>query len=399
MADTEKALRQGCSGAGEGSIRRIFSPSFLRGLYKTFTYKPAATNQNVLGVPGFSEDYPSPADLAEFMGRFRSDGADATFSIEQIHGGMNDPDKPYPRGEAWTTPRLPQTISASYANYEKSVQRGHAGAVFFLFAQLGARGVSVLFASGDRGVGQVELKTNGNVRFVPTYPTTCPYLTSVGGTTGRETEVAASFSSGGFSVYFLRLDYQDEAMSTFFQDLGDKYHGLYHASSRGFPVIASRAIYHAFIFRGKLRGTEGTSCATLVIYTSILKKKRNSRPQWVRHLSRGTLRECPDAATSAAERRIVVRTRKEGRSPTLMRSRLARYGFSIPLLSGGIHHGGPRFKVARMGNEIKRWQLGPQQRREVQGQMHQMKNQKGMKSNCKGGRHEITAASALARGA
>ncbi len=97
-----------------------------------------------------------------------------------------------------------------------------------LFAQLGARGVSVLVATGDNGVGQGNCKTNdGSVRFIPSYPATCmcgvflplgvvhsagpgrsprrhalagPWVTAVGGMTGYDPEVAASFSGGGFSA-------------------------------------------------------------------------------------------------------------------------------------------------------------------------------------------------------
>jgi len=40
-------------------------------------------------------------------------------------------------------------------------------------------------------------------------------------------EIAASFSGGGFSNYFLRQMYQDYAAATFFQNLGSRYLGLY----------------------------------------------------------------------------------------------------------------------------------------------------------------------------
>jgi hypothetical protein len=51
-----------------------------------------------------------------------------------------------------------------------------------LFAQLGARGVSVLFSSGDNGVGAGDCNDGpGNTRFVPDLPVTCtvrlPFIT------------------------------------------------------------------------------------------------------------------------------------------------------------------------------------------------------------------------------
>ena len=53
-----------------------------------------------------------------------------------------------------------------------------------------------------------------------------PFVTSVGGTTSYP-EVAAPLSAGGFSDYFERPDYQDEALPIFFENLGNQYAGLY----------------------------------------------------------------------------------------------------------------------------------------------------------------------------
>jgi tripeptidyl-peptidase-1 len=47
----------------------------------------------------------------------------------------------------------PQTISTSYGDEEQTVPIEYAKRVCGLFAQLGARGVTFLFSSGDGGVG------------------------------------------------------------------------------------------------------------------------------------------------------------------------------------------------------------------------------------------------------
>ena len=54
------------------------SSSFLRGLYKTSAYVPAATDQNVLGIAGYQNEYPSQADLTAFMTEYRTDAAAVT---------------------------------------------------------------------------------------------------------------------------------------------------------------------------------------------------------------------------------------------------------------------------------------------------------------------------------
>ena len=54
-----------------------------------------------------------------------------------------------------------------------------------------------------------------------------PYVTSVGGTTGRPPEVASGRSGGGFSTHFPRPDFQDSAVTAFLLDLGTEHSGLY----------------------------------------------------------------------------------------------------------------------------------------------------------------------------
>ena len=106
-----------------------------------------------------------------------------------------------------------------------------------MFAQLGARGVSVLFSSGDTGVGSACQTNDGTntTRFLPIFPAACPFVTSVGGTYHVEPERAISFSSGGFSDRFPRPAYQDAAVTKYLGILGSQWQGLYFHKVRGFP--------------------------------------------------------------------------------------------------------------------------------------------------------------------
>ncbi|KAH8978981.1 peptidase S8/S53 domain-containing protein, partial [Lactarius akahatsu] len=125
---------------------------------------------------------------------------------------------------------------------------------------------SVLFASGDSGVGPgdclLEVQGHAFVRFIPEFPATCPYLTSVGGTTRDSPEVAASLSGGGFSDYFERPPYQADAVPPFLQTLGDKYQGYYQPGGRGVPDISAQALDALFVRGGILREGSGTSAST-----------------------------------------------------------------------------------------------------------------------------------------
>ncbi|KAH9162435.1 subtilisin-like protein [Lactarius sanguifluus] len=283
-----------------GRVDHDVTLPFLRWLYNSATYVPAATHRNQIGIAGFAQEYPNPVELTMFMDRFHSPGSGATYTVVRVNNGEYHPNSPgveasvdvqYTSGMAYPTPivyysvgdgpgdaylawldymlnlqtGIPQTISISYANYEADYPPDYARAVCDLFMQLGARGVSVLIASGDFGVGEGHCMTNGKVRFRPTFPASCPWVTTVGGTTRYEPEIAEDGTSGGFSEYFKRPDYQYDAITTFFEILGNQYHGLYNASSRAFPDIAAQADDIAVILRGEYRVLEGTSCATPIV--------------------------------------------------------------------------------------------------------------------------------------
>ncbi|KAH9160219.1 subtilisin-like protein [Lactarius sanguifluus] len=278
------------------------TPPFLRWLYDTVAYMPNAMGENVLGVVGFLGDYPSPTDLLAFMRKYR-DADDAEYRVVEIKGGGYDPTRPhreantdiqYAQAMAYPTPHIfystgrgtsgtddfyltwleyildqmviPQTISLSYGAEEKDLPRDYTFFVCNCFATLGARGVSVLVSSGDDGIGRGTcVNENGMVRFIPRFPAGCPYVTAVGGTTNYEPEVATPFSGGGFSDHFARPPYQRQAVSTFLEDLGSRYQGLYNASSRGIPDIAAQSFNFHILLNGQEQWGSGTSAATPVV--------------------------------------------------------------------------------------------------------------------------------------
>ncbi|KAF8263391.1 peptidase S8/S53 domain-containing protein [Lactarius quietus] len=283
------------------------TPAILRSLYETTTYVPTAAGRNRIGIGGFSGQYPSPQDLKQFMTRYRTDAVDATYTVEQVNGGKYDPSEPgvegnidiqYTAALAYPTPliyystpgnlnseiekdpyinwigyllaqkAIPQTISVSYGGYEYNFPPDYAQRVCFLLAQLGLRGASVIFSSGDWGVGQGDCtfhdSTSNPVElFLPVFPATCPFVTSVGGTQGGRSdwdpEIASSLSSGGFSTYFPRPPYQAHVMPTFFENFGDKYSNYYNAQGRGFPDISAQAATFGMVLRGQFGTMTGTS--------------------------------------------------------------------------------------------------------------------------------------------
>jgi tripeptidyl-peptidase-1 len=198
-------------------------PSFLRSLYSTIAYTPAATDQNVLGIAAFSTKYPSQEDLTGFLAEFRTDARAATFMV--INGGVSGltgpstsgpstsgprmkagvevnldiqysvaiayptpviyylaPDNPLAAGDLlleWFNyvlkqPSIPQTISVPWGTPEWNIPVEYAARLCLLFADLAALGVSVLVASGDVGVGAGNCRDRtGKLEFYTYFPASC----------------------------------------------------------------------------------------------------------------------------------------------------------------------------------------------------------------------------------
>jgi tripeptidyl-peptidase-1 len=134
-----------------------------------------------------------------------------------------------------------------------------------MFAQLGARGTSVLFCTGDSGVGSRDCETNDGrnvTQFQPSFPASCPFITAVRATTGVNPETAVSFSGGGFSNYFAQPLYQTEAVIAYVESLNGTYDGLYNATCRGFPDVAVRGDWYQVVVGNKTAHLDGTSAST-----------------------------------------------------------------------------------------------------------------------------------------
>lgn len=161
---------------------------------------------------------------------------------------------------------LPNTLSISYGDDEDTVPDDYATSACDLFSQLGARGVSVLVASGDSGVGGVGDCTNdaGDKYFATSFPASCPWVTTVGGTTGQSPEAAWTGSGGGFSELFAQPSYQATTINAWLTD--DKTHSgvtkYFNASGRAYPDVAAQSTDFVIVVDGSSELVDGTSCAT-----------------------------------------------------------------------------------------------------------------------------------------
>ncbi|KZT61452.1 subtilisin-like protein [Calocera cornea HHB12733] len=152
------------------------------------------------------------------------------------------------------------------------------------YMKLGLQGVTLLFSTGDAGVasGFGICSTDGQydpdgIRFVPSFPATCPYVTGVGATQipeggsvlSREVAVETNvFSSGGFSDVFPLPDYQKSAVQSYYNKYPPPYTAAQYNNSqqvRGFPDISANGLNFVVAASGNFTLGSGTSAATPVV--------------------------------------------------------------------------------------------------------------------------------------
>lgn len=163
---------------------------------------------------------------------------------------------------------LPQVISTSYGDDEQTVPYSYAKRVCDGFQQLGARGISVIFSSGDSGVGSdgacFSNSNTSQAALLPEFPTSCPWVTSVGGTKDFQPEVAVTrFASGaGFSNYFAKPAYQASAVNRYLGHIGDLHAGLYNRTGRAYPDVAAQGNHDVYVWEGNISTIGGTSASS-----------------------------------------------------------------------------------------------------------------------------------------
>lgn len=162
---------------------------------------------------------------------------------------------------------VPKIFSTSYGECEGTVGTAYLMRIEAEFQKTAARGISLLFASGDSGVGSDSGICKGG-RFCGQWPAGSPWVTGVGGSEGGSStvpEVAWGGSSGGFSDRFPRslATYQEEAVSNYLKtatDLPAASH--YNGTSRAFPDVSAQATNFLVVSNGNTDGVAGTSCAS-----------------------------------------------------------------------------------------------------------------------------------------
>ena len=298
----------------DDSCSSVVTPGCLRALYGVYDTQAHPNPQNTLGMSGFLDQYARYDDFYSFMRAYSPHENEANFTVVSINGGLNEQNSFLPSHKAsidvqyalslaynttatyYTTgghdpsvsgavdaPKhgnpanepyleqlhyllglpdkdLPAVLSTSYSTPEHKVPVSYANQTCNMFAQLGARGVSVIFASGDSEVRGPCSSHNdiNNKEPLPSFPASCPFVTAVGGTHDVNPEKAASFSGGGFSEVFPRPEYQDNAVRQYFDKLDNEQNRLYKQRGRGVPDVAAQAVDFLYVDHGRHRKSNST---------------------------------------------------------------------------------------------------------------------------------------------
>jgi tripeptidyl-peptidase-1 len=222
------------SGRGLNELCNISSatPQCFEELYKTKGYEAAAAGENQIGFTNYLGEHPIRTDLSLFLAKFRPFAVDVAKTFKQLVIADGPGDTPLTpedleegksreanldvqaiSGINWGTPitsystggsppfnpsnstsentnepylvwvnwlqdqeSIPQVISTSYGDEEQTVPRSYAERVCKQFAAVGARGTSLIFSSGDSGVGPYDpaecISNDGKntTQFLPAFP-------------------------------------------------------------------------------------------------------------------------------------------------------------------------------------------------------------------------------------
>lgn len=300
---------------------RTVTISCLRTMYNVTGYQPQATYTNKIGITGYLGQFANEADLQSFYKAELPAAVNSSFETVLVNGGQNDQtpgnagpeanlDTQFGFGMSFPTPGtfystggtppftqdartpentnepyddwlqfmlalrdgdVPQTISTSYSDDEQTVPKDYAIRVCKEFCLLGSRGVSIIFSSGDSGVGDGDANSTtqrcfsndgtNKTMFLPMFPASCPFVTTVGGTQGIP-EIAAPFSGGGFSNYFARPDWQNATVQKYLDNLpSGQYQGLFNPAGRAYPDVSAQSRRFLIYFKGLAGLISGTSAA------------------------------------------------------------------------------------------------------------------------------------------
>ena len=176
-------------------------------------------------------------------------------------------------------PSIPMVISISWGVPEMYVTASDMDSFAFTAKQLALQGVTIIVSSGDDGVANIQATNAPQMcGYAPDFPSSCPYVTSVGATQGVESgsqEVVCQSdlggqitSGGGLSNFFPLPSWQANAVNGYFSSIkgtpNAAYPG-YNPNDRAYPDISAAGYGFPAIVGGQTMMVSGTSASAPVV--------------------------------------------------------------------------------------------------------------------------------------
>lgn len=152
--------------------------------------------------------------------------------------------------------------SVSYGGVEKYVPKNFQSTLDIEFQKIGVTGRTILVASGDDGS---RCNSNGD-KFEAEWPTSSPYVLSVGATRPSDTyfERSVSWGGGGFAESYARPSYQAEAVSQYLRSNSVPPTSYFNVNGRAYPDVAALGVDYQIVVGGQVQAVDGTSASTPV---------------------------------------------------------------------------------------------------------------------------------------
>jgi len=290
-----KTLRVGSSNLNERNVESTelvsVDPNMIKTAYNISSYTSSNWN-NSQAVASFLGQYFSASDLTKFQEKYDlpqvpisrivggdsgRTGVEANLDVQYITGvGTGTPTWSVFTGGynntgqepflTWIQDMMalgnsPWIHSVSYGDVESSISLSYADRLNVEFQKFGVSGRTVFIAAGDDGTSC----TDSCDAFIPDWPTSSPYITSVGGTDPNSKTSPWNVwpdGGGGFSNYYSQPSYQSNAVSEYLQSSAAPPTSFFNSSGRAYPDVAAFANNVQVEYMGSPIPVAGTSCAT-----------------------------------------------------------------------------------------------------------------------------------------
>jgi subtilase family serine protease len=299
---------------------RYTTPNNIASYYGTQNYR-ANNTRNSQVFAGFNGQYFSQSDLNMFFNFFglekanvskiigynnaSNPGLEASLDVQYMMGiglnvstqfwsmnaSSNDGFMDYMyRISDTSDSEIPYVHSFSYSAHEMiDISPQLANVLNQEFIKAGLRGLTLLFATGDSGVGTRDISKQTYSfcdKFVPTFPASSPYVTAVGATqwSNRYTPMCEQYNScqdvreiacmsdrggfatsgGGFSTLFPMPNYQKNVVNSYLNNYASNMppSTAFNSSGRAYPDISIIGSQFTVIYQGKSTMISGTSAST-----------------------------------------------------------------------------------------------------------------------------------------